>query len=131
MSPKKDLVHPPELRYSKEHEWVRVENNEAIVGITDYAQDQLGDVVFVELPTVGTQVQQFKAFGVVESVKAASDLYSPVSGTVVSLNEALLEHPELVNRSPYQEGWMIRVQMRYPAELGNLLSADEYVATLV
>lgn len=117
---------PKELRYSKEHEWVKVEGDEAVIGITDHAQDQLGDVVYVELPPVGQQVEQFKTFGVVESVKAASDLYSPISGEVVAVNDALSKSPEKVNEDPYSSGWMIRVRMKNPAELNNLLDAEAY-----
>ena len=126
MSAKKDLVHPPDLKYSEEHEWVRVEDGEAVVGITDYAQDQLGDVVFVELPAVGDTVQQFKTFGVVESVKAASDLFAPVSGEVVASNDSLLNQPELVNQSPYEGAWLIRVRMSDAAELDKLLDREAY-----
>jgi glycine cleavage system H protein len=117
---------PKELRYSKEHEWVKVEGNEAVIGITDHAQDQLGDVVYVELPSVGQQVEQFKTFGVVESVKAASDLYSPLSGEVVAVNEALSKSPEKVNEEPYGTGWMIKVRMKDSAELGSLMDAEGY-----
>ena len=117
---------PKELRYSKEHEWVKVDGAEATVGITDHAQEELGDVVYVELPQVGQQVEQFKPFGVVESVKAASDLYAPVSGEVVAVNGELAKSPEKVNQDPYGEGWMIRVRLKDPAQLDNLLSADEY-----
>lgn len=117
---------PKDLRYSKEHEWVKVDGAEATVGITDHAQEELGDVVYVELPQVGQQVEQFKPFGVVESVKAASDLYAPVSGEVVAVNGELAKSPEKVNQDPYGEGWMIRVRLKDPAQLDNLLSADEY-----
>lgn len=130
MSAKKSFVHPPELKYTEEHEWVRAEGDEVVVGITDYAQDQLGDVVFVELPAVGDQVQQFKPFGVVESVKAASDLFSPVSGEVVATNEALLTQPELVNTSPYEEAWMIRVRLSDKSEVAKLLDVAAYEALL-
>jgi len=121
---------PEELRYSKEHEWVRLEGGEAVIGITDHAQSELGDVVFVELPAVGTEVKQFETFGVVESVKAASDLYSPISGTVVAVNDALTDQPELVNSGPYEAGWMIRVKPAHPAELNNLLDAAGYRALI-
>jgi glycine cleavage system H protein len=117
---------PQGLRYTKEHEWVRVEGDLAVVGITDYAQRELGDVVFVELPQVGTQVRQMQPFGVVESVKAVSDLYAPVSGEVRERNARLESEPELVNRDPYGEGWMIRVAMRDPAELDRLMTAQQY-----
>lgn len=117
---------PQDLKYSKEHEWVRLEGEEAVVGITDYAQAELGDVVFLELPKKGDKVTQFQTFGVVESVKAASDLYSPVSGEVVAVNENLLNQPELVNKSPYGDAWMIRVRLSDTKELDALLSAEEY-----
>jgi glycine cleavage system H protein len=117
---------PKDLRYSKEHEWVKVEGEEAVVGITDHAQEQLGDVVYVELPSVGQQIQQFKTFGVVESVKAASDLYAPVTGEVVAVNGDLAKSPEKVNEDPYNSGWMVRVRLKDPAELSNLLDAAAY-----
>ncbi len=117
---------PKDLRYSKEHEWVKVEGNEAVIGITGYAQEQLGDVVYVELPAIGQQIQQFKTFGVVESVKAASDLYAPVSGEVVETNQDLGKSPEKVNEDPYGAGWMLRVKMKDQAELNSLLNAADY-----
>ena len=117
---------PKDLRYSKEHEWVKVEGEDAVVGITDHAQEQLGDVVYVELPPVGEQLQQFKNFGVVESVKAASDLFSPVSGEVVAVNTELGKSPEKVNEEPYDSGWMVRVRLKDPKELNNLLDAAAY-----
>jgi len=117
---------PKDLRYSKEHEWVKVEGDEAVIGITAYAQEQLGDVVYVELPPVGQQIQQFKTLGVVESVKAASDLYAPVSGEVLATNQDLAKSPEKVNEDPYQGGWMLRVRLKDPSELNSLLSASEY-----
>jgi glycine cleavage system H protein len=117
---------PEDLRYSKEHEWARVEGEEAVIGITDHAQSELGDVVFVELPAVGTTINQFETFGVVESVKAASDLYSPLGGEVVAVNDTLTDQPELVNSSPYDQGWMIRVRLRDKAELDQLLDAAGY-----
>ncbi|MGI5836569.1 MAG: glycine cleavage system protein GcvH [Chloroflexota bacterium] len=117
---------PKELRYSKEHEWVKVEDGEAIIGITEHAQDQLGDVVYVELPAVGQKVEQFKTFGVVESVKAASDLFAPVSGEIVAVNENLSKAPEKVNEDPYGAGWMIRVRLSDQSELNALLNAEEY-----
>jgi len=119
---------PKDLRYSKDHEWVKVDDQEALVGITEYAQEQLGDVVYVELPQVGQQVTQFKPFGVVESVKAASDLYAPVSGEVIAVNSELAKSPEKVNEEPYEGGWMIRVRMKDPSELDNLMNAEQYQA---
>ncbi len=126
MKPLQELSFPEELRYVESHEWVRVENGVARIGITDYAQDQLGDVVFVELPTAGKTLARGAAFGSVESVKAVSELYMPLSGRVVEANPALESSPELVNRSPYGEGWMIRVEPSDPAELAGLLSAADY-----
>lgn len=117
---------PQDLKYSKDHEWVRVEDGEAVIGITDYAQSELGDVVFIELPKVGDSVTATQAFGVVESVKAASDLYAPVSGEVVAVNDELVNQPELVNKEPYGGAWMIRVRMSDPSELDALLSAADY-----
>ncbi|MDE3077146.1 MAG: glycine cleavage system protein GcvH [Chloroflexota bacterium] len=118
---------PNNLKYSKEHEWARVEGDVVTVGITDFAQDQLGDVVYVELPKVGSQVKLMTPFGVVESVKTASDLFSPVSGEVLEVNGGLEDKPELVNSSPYGEAWMIKVRMSNPADLDQLLAADDYV----
>ncbi len=117
---------PEDRKYTREHEWVKVENGVAVVGITDYAQRELGDVVFVNLPAAGTRVKQFERFGEIESVKAVSDLYAPVSGEVIEVNPRLGSEPELVNRSPYEEGWMLRVRLEDPAELDNLLTAEEY-----
>ena len=120
------MEFPKELRYSREHEWVAVEENIATIGITDYAQDQLGDIVYVELPEVGTQVTKDEAFGVVESVKAVSDIYAPVSGTVTEVNVGLPDSPETINEDPYGDAWMIRVEMSDPAELEDLMKAAEY-----
>ncbi len=117
---------PKDLRYSKEHEWVKIEGDEAVIGITDYAQEQLGDVVYVELPPVGQEIQQFKSFGVVESVKAASDLYAPVSGEVVATNADLNKAPEKVNEDPYGGGWMLRVRLKNSGELEYLLDPSAY-----
>jgi glycine cleavage system H protein len=117
---------PPELRYTKDHEWVRVDGDEATVGITEYAASQLGDIVFVELPDTGKSLAQFATFGVVESVKAVSDLFAPVSGEIVATNEALTASPELVNGEPYGDGWMIRVRLAHPAETDGLLDAAAY-----
>ncbi len=114
---------PEELEYTKSHEWIRREGEEAIVGITDHAQDELGDIVFVELPDQGVSFDAGASFGVVESVKAVSDLYTPVGGEVVEVNESLNDTPEKVNEDPYGDGWMIRVRI---ANEGDLLSAQEY-----
>jgi glycine cleavage system H protein len=121
---------PRDLRYTREHEWIRVEGDRGVVGITEFAQEQLGDVVFVELPKSGAVVEQGKTFGVVESVKTASDLYAPVDGTVVDVNGKLADQPELVNRDPYGNGWMIVVQLTNPAQLGELLTPDQYEALI-
>jgi glycine cleavage system H protein len=117
---------PDDRRFTKEHEWVRVEGDEAVIGITQYAADQLGDIVFVELPTVGKALEQFATFGVVESVKAVSDLYAPVAGEVVGINEALADKPELVNGEPFGDGWMVRVRLADPAQVDGLLDAAGY-----
>ena len=117
---------PEDLHYSKDHEWVRVERDEAIIGITDYAQNSLGDVVYVELPKVNDQFAANEAFGSVESVKAVSEVFNPVSGTVVKTNESLADEPESVNSDPYGAGWMIRVKMSNPGEVDSLLTAAEY-----
>lgn len=120
------MEFPTELRYSQEHEWVAVEDGIATIGVTDYAQDQLGDVVYVELPEVGAQVTKDEAFGVVESVKAVSDIYAPVSGTVTEVNVPLPDSPETINDDPYGDAWMIRVEMSDPGELEDLMTAAEY-----
>ena len=117
---------PSDLRYTKDHEWVRVEGDTATIGITDYAAHELGDVVFVELPEVGRKVDQFAAFGVVESVKAVSDLYAPVGGEVVEANPALGRAPELVNSEPFTGGWMIRIRVADPSQLDSLLDPAAY-----
>ncbi len=117
---------PEDLHYSKDHEWVRVDGGEAIIGITDYAQNSLGDVVYVELPKVNDEFAANEAFGSVESVKAVSEVFNPVSGTVVKINESLADEPETVNSDPYGAGWMIRVKMSNPGEVDSLLTAAEY-----
>lgn len=120
------MEFPKNLKYSEEHEWVRVEGNRAVIGITDYAQSELGDIVFVELPEVGAEVKQNEPFGSVESVKTVSELYAPVSGKVVEVNGELDGSPELVNQSPYDKGWMIVVEMSDPSELDHLMDAEAY-----
>ena len=117
---------PDDLRYTKEHEWVRVEGDEATVGITRYAADQLGDIVFVELPPVGKALDQFATFGVVESVKAVSDLFAPVAGEVTAINDALADKPELVNSEPFGAGWMLRVRLADATQVDDLLDAAGY-----
>ena len=120
------MEFPEDLKYTKEHEWVLVEGKVATVGITDFAQDQLGDIVFVELPAVGDKVSKEDAFGVVESVKAVSDIYAPVSGKVLEVNDDLPDNPEMVNEDAYGDGWMIKIEMSDPEELQDLMSAAEY-----
>lgn len=120
------MEFPEELKYTEEHEWVLVEDDIATIGISDFAQDALGDVVFVELPAVGAKVEAGKPFGVVESVKAVSDVYAPVSGEVVEINEELPDTPELVNSSPYEDAWMIKVRLADPGEAEKLMDAAEY-----
>jgi glycine cleavage system H protein len=126
-----NLNHPADLKYSKTDEWVRVQGDEATIGISDYAQDQLGDIVYIELPWDAAQNVSHEAkFGDIESVKATSELISPVSGEIVEVNEELKERPELINETPYGEGWMLVVKMSNPAELDSLMNADEYEAYL-
>ena len=120
-------MNPTDRRYSKEHEWVLIESEgQAVVGITQYAQDQLGDVVYVDLPDAGVTVEQFQKLGEIESVKAVSDLFSPLSGEIVEANKELENKPELVNEDPYAGGWMVRMTGIDQAQLDNLLSAEEY-----
>jgi glycine cleavage system H protein len=118
----------PTCRYLPSHEWVRVEENEATIGISDYAQSELNDVVYVELPEVGDALEQGKEFGSVESVKAASELYAPVSGEVIAINEELEDSPEWVNRSPFDKGWMVRIRLMAPDEVDELMDAKAYRA---
>jgi glycine cleavage system H protein len=121
---------PSDLRYTKDHEWVRVDGDVATVGITEYAASQLGDIVFVELPDVGRSLAQFAAFGVVESVKAVSDLFAPLTGEVTEANDALTGSPELVNSEPYGAGWMVRLRLSAPDEVGELLDPTAYDALI-
>jgi glycine cleavage system H protein len=120
------MEFPEDLKYSKEHEWILVEGNVATIGITDYAQEQLGDIVFVELPAVGDKVSKDDAFCVVESVKAVSDVYAPVSGAVVEVNDDLPDSPEMLNEDPYGDGWMVKVEMNDAEDLADLMTAAEY-----
>jgi glycine cleavage system H protein len=122
------MEYPQGLKYSREHEWVKVEGSTALIGITDFAQDELGDVVYVELPDIGAELEANNTFGVVESVKAVSDLYAPVSGTVTEVNDQLNDEPETVNSAPFEDGWMLRIEMSDPSEMDSLLGADEYKA---
>ena len=117
---------PENLKYTKDHEWVRVEGDFGWVGVTDFAQGELGDVVFVELPAVGVKLVQGKSFGTIEAVKAVSDLYAPVAGEVVELNETIKDTPEIVNRDPYGEGWMVKIKIQNKADLNALLDASAY-----
>lgn len=117
---------PEGLKYSKEHEWVLVEDDVAIIGITEFAQGELGDIVFVELPEVGEKISKDDPFGSLESVKAVSDIFAPISGTVVEINDALPDSPETINEDPYGDGWMIKVQMTDMDELKDLMSPDDY-----
>lgn len=120
------MTLPDDRRYSKEHEWIRPENGEGVVGLTRFAADELGDIVYVELPAVGATLTQFKSFGVVESVKAVSDLYAPASGTVVAVNEDLRSRPELLNSEPHDGGWICRISLTDAGELDALLDAGGY-----
>ena len=121
---------PANLRYTQEHEWIRVEGEEAYVGITDYAQSELGEIVFVDIDTEGETVAQGDVFGSVEAVKTVSDLNMPVEGEVIEINEAINDQPELVNNDPYDEGWMIKIRIANPAELDSLLDAEGYKALI-
>jgi glycine cleavage system H protein len=119
-------VDPTDRRYTVEHEWVKLDGDLAVVGITSFAQDQLGDVVYVELPKAGDRVEAMKPFGVIESVKTASDLFAPVSGTVEAVNETLTDEPQRVNDAPYEDGWLITVRPDDPADIDKLLTAEQY-----
>ena len=125
-----ELNFPEDVRYSESHEWVKVAGDTAKLGITDYAQDQLGDIVFVELPDVGESFEKGAEYGTVESVKAVSELYMPVSGEIVAINEALEDAPELVNNTPFSDGWMIEVKLDDSSELDTLMDKDAYLSTL-
>jgi glycine cleavage system H protein len=118
--------NPADRRYTTEHEWIKPEGETFVVGITSFAQDQLGDIVYVELPRVGDRVEAGKAFGVIESVKTASDLYAPVSGEIVDINSALVDQPQTVNDDPYRGGWMIRIRAEDPAAVEQLMTAEQY-----
>lgn len=117
---------PAHLKYTKDHEWIRVEGNTGWIGITEYAQGELGDVVFVELPAVGTKLETGKSFGTIEAVKAVSDLYAPIAGEVTELNTEVQNSPELVNKEPYERGWMIKITIANPGEVNTLLDAESY-----
>ena len=119
-------MYPQDLHYTKQHEWVRVSDDVGAVGITDYAQQELGDIVYVDLPRVGAKVEQGKVMGSVESVKAVSDIYSPVAGEVIEINDALATAPEKLNESPHGDGWLVKIRLSVPAEIQGLLSAADY-----
>lgn len=121
-------MYPADFRYTREHEWVKVEGDVGVIGITFHAQQALGDIVYVELPKVGTRAVQGKTIGTVESVKAVSDIYSPVSGEVIEVNEALVQTPELLNRDPHGAAWLAKIRLSAPEELANLLDAEQYQA---
>ena len=121
---------PATLKFTKDHEWIKIEGSEALIGITDYAQTELGEIVFVELPAAGDAIVIEKSFGTVEAVKAVSDLFMPVSGEVIDINPLLEDKPELINEDPYGEGWMIRIKLNNPAEVDGLLSAEAYTALI-
>ena len=117
---------PADLKFTKDHEWIRVEGNEAYIGITEYAQRELGDIVFVEIETAGESLEHEEVFGTVEAVKTVSDIFMPVSGKILEVNAKLESNPELVNKDPYGEGWMIKISIKDTAELGSLLTAKQY-----
>ena len=119
---------PQELKYTKDHEWIRLEGNRATIGITDFAQSELGDIVFIEVPVVGTKVKIHGGLSVVESVKAVSDIYVPLTGTIVEVNEELTDQPELVNQDPYGAGWIVVIELEVESELAGLIGADAYLA---
>lgn len=122
------MTFPKDLRYTKDHEWIRVEGEEAVVGITDFAQRELGDIVFIDINTIGEEVAQDEVFGTIEAVKTVSDLFMPVTATVLAVNEKIDGSPELVNQDPYGEGWLVRVKLGNPADVDGLLSAAAYEA---
>ncbi|MFN3698862.1 MAG: glycine cleavage system protein GcvH [Dictyoglomus sp.] len=119
-------MYPEDRKYSKEHEWIKIEGNIGIIGITHYAQEELGDIVHIDLPELGKEVKQKEVLAVIESVKSASDVYSPVSGKVIEVNEKLREKPELINEDPHNEGWIVKLELSNPEEYNSLLSAAEY-----
>ena len=121
---------PAELKYTKDHEWIRIEGNEAVIGITEFAQSELGDIVFVDINTVGQEVAKEAVFGTVEAVKTVSDLFMPVSGTVLAVNEGLADNPAAVNTDPYGAGWMVRIKLANPADAAELLTTEQYTALI-
>lgn len=122
------MTIPADLKYTKDHEWIRIEGNEAVVGITDFAQGELGDIVFVDINTEGQQVDAHAVFGTIEAVKTVSDLFMPVSGTVLAVNKGIVTDPASVNKDPYGAGWLVRIKLDNPADAGTLLSAADYQA---
>jgi glycine cleavage system H protein len=125
-----ELVIPEDVRYSKDHEWVKARGDNFVVGISDYAQDQLGDIVFVEVPEVGDQFEKKSEFGTVESVKAVSEIYMPIGGEVVAVNQALEDSPELLNKDPYDKGWIVEIKPTDPAEMDDLMDKNAYLEML-
>ena len=123
-------MYPDDLKYSKDHEWVRMDGNIAQIGVTMFAQDSLGDVVFVDLPDVGTAIGQFDKFGEIESVKAVSDLFSPIAGVIVETNPGAIENPETVNADPYGLGWLVKIEVSDPDQLDSLMDSETYESTL-
>jgi glycine cleavage system H protein len=121
-----DYKIPDDLKYTKDHEWVKVDGTTVTTGITDYAQKELSDIIYVELPDLNAEVEQFSPYGSIEAVKTVADLFAPVSGTVIEVNDALRDDPGLINRDPYGEGWIIKIKMSNPDELNNLLTPEEY-----
>ena len=117
---------PTNLKYTKDHEWIRVEGDEAVVGVTDFAQSQLGDVVFIEIETLGETIEKEEVFGTIEAVKTVSDMFMPVSGEIIAVNESLADAPETVNKDPYGEGWMVKIKITDPSQLEELLTPEQY-----
>ncbi|HOP04313.1 MAG TPA: glycine cleavage system protein GcvH [Tenuifilaceae bacterium] len=117
---------PTNLKYTKDHEWIRVEGDEAVVGVTDFAQGQLGDVVFIEIETLGETIEKEEVFGTIEAVKTVSDMFMPVSGEIIAVNESLADAPETVNKDPYGEGWMVKIKITDPSQLEELLTPEQY-----
>lgn len=124
------MENPKEFKYSKDHEWIKVDGDEAIIGITHHAQDQLTDIVFVELPDVGKNIEKDNLLGVVESVKSVSDILSPISGQVIKINDELIEKPELINEDPFGKGWIVKIKIKEISELNSLMSSEEYKALI-